>query len=172
MSDMRSEDRRILVITADAVKETGTVSFRFMIDADPERKLSPMPQKYGWVWWRRDEDSRSFNVFESGKGLVVGGGFAGHDTPEWEKEQLDAIPSCTLLMDIDVLPWWKELAGKHGNPRNLWLIEYANSPVRGGASPKPRQSGLEVEVFSMADSKGGSVFGTQRLKCIVRNYRV
>lgn len=114
MSDTKSEARRILVITADAVKDTGTVSFMFMVEANRVKNLNPMPQKYGWVWWRRNDDAHSFNVFEGGKGLVVGGGFARDDTLEWEKEMLDALPSCTLLMDIDILPWWRRLTERHG----------------------------------------------------------
>jgi hypothetical protein len=105
--------REILVITADAVKETETVSFKFMIDADPKGNLRPMPQKYGYIWKRREDNSHSFNVFEGGRGMVVGGGWTEHDTFEWAQEMFDALPSCTLLMDIDLLPWWKEMAAKH-----------------------------------------------------------
>ena len=108
----RIAKREILLITADAVKDTGTVSFMFMIQADPERKLHPMPQKYGYVW-RTNPGCYSFNVFEGGKGLY-GGGWTGEDSNEWAQKMADALPSCTLLMDIDHLPWWKELAKKHG----------------------------------------------------------
>jgi len=112
VNDTLSETRDILVITADAVKETGIVSFKFMIDADPGRKLHPMPQLFGYVW-RVDDDSCFFNIFEGGKGLVVGGGFSPSDDPKWEREIIDAIPSCTLLMDIDLLPWWQELTKRN-----------------------------------------------------------
>jgi len=112
MNDTSPETRDILVITADAVKETGIISFKFMIDADPGRKLHLMPQLFGYVW-RTDNDSYSFNIFEGGKGLAVGGGFGPSNIPEWEKRIIDAIPSCTLLMDIDLLPWWQELAKRN-----------------------------------------------------------
>jgi hypothetical protein len=106
--------RDLLIITADSVKETGWVSFMFMVAADPERKVSPrMPDKFGFISHNRERKSHGFNVFEGGKGFVVGGGWTPNDDPEWEKRMLDALPSCTLLMDIDVLPWWKELAGRH-----------------------------------------------------------
>jgi hypothetical protein len=109
---MPNEKREILVITADAVKATGTVSFRFMIEADKDRKLHPMPQKYGYVW--EDDGAHSFNVFEGGSGLVVGGGWTEHDDFEWAQKMFDALPSCTLLMDIDLLPWWTDATKKHG----------------------------------------------------------
>lgn len=110
-----SEERDILVITADAVKETGQISFMFMINADPDRKINPpMPDRYGYVWIDRRDGGHPYNVFEGGKGLVVGGGFQDGDKPEWEKEMLDNIPTCTLLMDIDLLPWWEELTARHG----------------------------------------------------------
>src|SRR3989338_6209707 len=106
------KERDIIIITADAVKDTGTISFMFMIHADPERKIHPMPQKYGYVW-RTNPGCYSFNVFEGGKGLYVDGGWTGEDSNEWAQKMADAIPSCTLLMDIDHMPWWKELAEKH-----------------------------------------------------------
>ena len=112
MCDSSGEPRDILLITADAVKDVGKVSFKFMIDADPERKLGPMPSKFGWIWTTED-GSHLFNVFEGGKGLVVGGGWSENDSPDWEKKMLDALPSCTILMDIDLLPWWEALTEKH-----------------------------------------------------------
>ena len=98
-----NENREILIITADAVKETGTISFKFMIDADLEGELEPMPQKYGYVWRTKNDDSCAFNVFEGRKGLVAGGRWTKQDDFEWEKKMFDALPSCTLLMDIDLL---------------------------------------------------------------------
>ncbi|MDP2599097.1 MAG: hypothetical protein Q8P49_04690 [Candidatus Liptonbacteria bacterium] len=110
-------DREILLITADAVKETGKVSYMFMITADPEGKLHPMPQKWGFI--RKDDEGQlSFSVFEGGRGLVVAGGWGKQDdgvVPDatWEKELADALPSCTLLMDVDLLPWWEALAARN-----------------------------------------------------------
>ena len=99
---MSDEKREILVITGKAVKYTGIISFKFMIDADPDGKLHPMPQKWGFVWKpKSSEDSYSFNVFEGNKGMIVGGGWTSQDTFEWAQEMLDALPSCTLLMDDD-----------------------------------------------------------------------
>jgi hypothetical protein len=110
---MADSERDILVITADAVKQTGEVSYSFMIEADPGWKLK-MPNLFGLV---RNSDPRkiepSFNVFEGGKGLVAGGGWSGDDF-ECHQKMFDAIPSCTLLMDIDLFPWWEEMARKHG----------------------------------------------------------
>ena len=113
MCDSSGEPRDILLITADAVEDNRKVSFKFMIDADPERKLSPMPSKYGYIW--SDKDTvYAFDVFEGGKGLIVGGGWTKHSSSDWEKQMLDALPSCTLLMDIALLPWWEALTEKHG----------------------------------------------------------
>jgi len=106
------EPRDILLITADAVKSTGVVSFKFMIDADPERKLGPMPPKFGWIWARED-GAHAFNVFEGDKGLILGGAWTENSPPDWEKAMLDALPSCTLLMDVDLLPWWEALTERH-----------------------------------------------------------
>ena len=85
----------------------------FKIKADPDRKLN-MPKKFGIVWNSDPHKIEpNFNVFEGGKGLVVGGGWSGNDF-DWHQKMFDGIPSCTLLMDIDLLPWWKEMAEKHG----------------------------------------------------------
>lgn len=107
------EPKDILIMTADAVKHTGRVTYMFMINGDPKREVASMPQMFG-VIREQDDGSKSFNVFDGGKGLVVGGGWTEHDSPDWEKRVLNAIPSCTLLMDIDLLDWWKELTSKHG----------------------------------------------------------
>jgi len=109
---MAEVGRDILVITADAVKYTGQVSFKFMIDADPERKIGDMPSKWGLVW-KSDDGGHHFNVFEGGKGLVVGGGWTDSDDFDWAQQMFNGIPSCTLLMDIDLLPWWEEHTKKH-----------------------------------------------------------
>lgn len=109
-----TEARDLLIITADAVKNTGRVSYMFMIEADPDRKVSPrMPDLFGLISYNRERKSYEFNVFEGGKGLVVAGGCTPHDDQKWEKTVLDALPSCTLLMDVDILPWWEELTKRH-----------------------------------------------------------
>lgn len=47
-----TKPRRILVISANRVGSTGTVSFKFMIDCKyPNRD---MPQDWGYVWTERD----------------------------------------------------------------------------------------------------------------------
>ena len=104
--------REILLITAESVQDTGTVSFIFMTEASRETNLRPMPQKFGYVW-SREEGFYSFNVFGGGR-LVVGGGWTSQDGDDWEGAVFEALPSCTLLMDAKHLPWWKELTAKHG----------------------------------------------------------
>jgi len=109
---MKEETKRdILIITADAVKDTGLISFKFMFDADKERKVE-MPNNFGFIRKCNDEGEYSFNVFGDGR-LISGGGWTPHDSFEWQETMLDAIPSCTLLMDIDLLPWWTELTKQH-----------------------------------------------------------
>ena len=111
----KEEKRDILVITADAVKFNGQISFMFMVEADRKGKLRPMPQRYGYVWQEKpNEASYIINVFEGSKGLVVVGGWSDSDDFKWAQQICDSIPSCTLLMDIDLLPWWKGLTEKHG----------------------------------------------------------
>lgn len=112
---MSDPERDILVITGNPVIDTGRVSFMFQVLADKERKLHPMPQKFGWVW-SPEPGNYSFNVFEGGKGLVVGGGWSPSDSPAWQKEMIDALPSCTLLMDLRLFPWFKNMMDKAGAP--------------------------------------------------------
>jgi hypothetical protein len=62
---------------------------------------------WGYIWQPRmdEEKSYSFNVFKSGSGLMVGGGWTEHDTPDWQKEMLDNLPSCVLLMRTEIFEW-------------------------------------------------------------------
>jgi len=114
--------RRILVITADFVEPTGTVSFKFMVDCQyPE--VHNMPRPFGFVG--SDHGDHPINVFEGGRGLLMGGGWTGSDTDEWAKEMLDGVPSCTLLMSTETLEWWKELCAKHG-------VEFEHHHFKGG----------------------------------------
>ena len=99
----------IYIITADKVADTGTVSFKFLFDAElPESmKLEAIRLPWGYVWVpdRRDP-SYSYNVWRSGN-LIVGGGWTRHDDEKWQREVLDALPSCTLLMTTEVFEWFK-----------------------------------------------------------------
>lgn len=113
--EQATEHRDILVITGSSVKVTDRITYMFMIQADPSRTLWKMPQKFGYIW--KDKDGGiNFNVFQGGRGLVVGGGFDQHDTLESEKEKLDAIPSCTVLIDVALFSHFKELMDKHRVP--------------------------------------------------------
>lgn len=102
--------RRILVITGDFVESTGTISFKFMIDCKYPRPHD-MPHAWGYVW--PDDDGHQINVFKGGQGIQMGGGWSEDSDDEWEKEMLDSVPSCTLLMSTDTLDWWKSLCAKH-----------------------------------------------------------
>ncbi len=103
-------DRKILVITANFVEFTGTISFKFMIEC--KYPVSDMPQQaWGFIW--SDGDGHPINVF-NGEGLQMGGGWTSGDTEEWEKEMLDNVPSCTLLMATATFEWWEKLCAKHG----------------------------------------------------------
>lgn len=114
-ANTEQEYRDIMVITGSPVIKTGNVSFMFMIHADPERKIWKMPQKFGW-FWKEEDDTLCFSVFDGARGLVVGSGFDHHDTEEFEKEKLNAIPSCTLLIDDVLFRRFKALMDKHGVP--------------------------------------------------------
>jgi len=66
-----TKPRRILVISANRVGSTGTVSFKFMIDCKyPNRD---MPQDWGYVWTERD-GGHPINVFNGKSGMIMGGG--------------------------------------------------------------------------------------------------
>ncbi len=112
-------DRKIVVVTADCVEDTGIVSFKFMIDADLYKKMKVVPSNWGWLW-KSDSEGYSINVFGS-KGLIMGGGwdFCENDVPKpnltrWHKEMLDGIPSCAILMTQAVFEWWEPFAKEFG----------------------------------------------------------
>ncbi len=105
-------DRKILVITADFVESTGTISFRFMSDCRyPE--MHDMPRAWGHIWSDGDKH-HSINIFKGGEGLQMGGGWTDGDTEEWEKKVLADMPSCTLLMTTATFKWWEGLCATHG----------------------------------------------------------
>lgn len=129
MFDMETEKRRIFVVSANRVYETGTISFMFMVKCGyPDRRTKPMPQNYGWIWTDRSDGGHPINVFEGGKGLIMGGGWDAEIDPEdyepeeraekvardkeWRKSMIDAIPSCTLLMDKQTFEWWKKMCSE------------------------------------------------------------
>lgn len=99
----------IYIVTADKIADTGSVSFKFLFDAElPEPMRSEViqiPWGYVWVPDRRDP-SYSYNVWRSGK-FVVGGGWTKHDDEAWQRVVLSELPSCTLLMTTEVFEWLK-----------------------------------------------------------------
>ncbi len=110
----KPEPRKILVITADVVEFTGTVTYGFMLDCAPPDELARrMPQHFGVVNGGRD-GGHSINVFKGGKGFLFGGGWTDRDSDEHEKMMLDRVPSCTLLMTTATFEWWEGLCAKHG----------------------------------------------------------
>jgi hypothetical protein len=100
----------IIIVTADKIADTGTVNYVFMMEL-PEDIVGAgaLRLPWGYVWQpRMDEPGYSFNVFKSGSGLQVGGGWTPSDTPEWQKGMLDALPSCVLLMRTAIFDWLDE----------------------------------------------------------------
>jgi len=117
-------DRKILVITADTVEFTGTVTYGFMLECDPPDELARrMPQQWGFVG--DDRGDHPINVFRGGAGLVFGGGWTDNDDAAWEKEMLDGVPSCTLLMTMSTFGWWEALCARHG-------VEFERHHFNGG----------------------------------------
>ena len=110
---MATEAKRdILVITGNPVVETGVITSTFTMKADPERKLHPLPQKYGYVW--KSKGNYPFNVFDRlGRG-IAGAWSPKNDTVKWEKEMIDALPSCALLMDRQIFDWFEAMMQRHG----------------------------------------------------------
>ena len=118
-----TEELDLVIITADKIADTGTVSFRFMFDSKlPKNVLNKILGKpWGYVWRpdRREEESVAFNVWNSSH-LVVGGGWSGYDTREWRKQMLDGLPSCVLLMTTEVFEWMrKNILEEFGGRRYL-----------------------------------------------------
>jgi len=122
---MSETKRRILVITADFVEDTGTVSYGFMLDCEPPDELARrMPQAFGYIRAVRD-GGRPINVFEGGQGLLFGGGWIDGDGDEREKMMLDKVPSCTLLMSAATFEWWEAMCARHG-------VEFEHHHFKGG----------------------------------------
>lgn len=130
-----AEKRRFIVVTADAVEDTGRISYKFMIDADVYSRCTDVPGDWGRVWEPQDRQDREkevvlINVFGSG-GLVMGGPlrekpspnpFGDTRSPEELKaagdrflgEFWNSIPSAVLLMTTDTFEWFREAAPTHG----------------------------------------------------------
>ena len=72
-----------------------------------------MPRAFGFVGDEGGGD-HPINVFEGGRGLLYGGGWTAEDDGDWEKEMLDGVPSCTLLMSTGTFEWWRGLCARHG----------------------------------------------------------
>lgn len=115
-------DRHILVVTANGLSNTGQISFRFLWDCEypnaENRNYNLMPPNWGMVW-RSDDGGHPINVFKgSGGGLSMGGGW----DKDWDRadklsfsgEMLDAVPSCTLLMDREPFEFWTKLCEHFG----------------------------------------------------------
>ena len=116
-------DNTLYIFTSNKVGNTGDVSWKFIFDMKPRPSKEDMvvivglPFGYVWIPDRHDL-SYSFNVWESGKGLLVGGGWTpAEDSESWQKEMHDALPSCALLMTTEVFEWLKEnIFVKYGRP--------------------------------------------------------
>lgn len=60
------------------------------------------------------------NVFNVKSGMISGGGWDAPKDPfderdlKWQKEMLENIPSCTLLMDMPTFQWWKKMCFEFG----------------------------------------------------------
>lgn len=113
----------LYIFTADKVGATGECSWKFMFDMKPEPPREEMDiivhLPFGWVSPsdRRDEHSYGFNIWKAGKGLLVGGGWEKESTSDWQKEMLDAVPSCSLLMNTATFEWLREnIFDKFGRP--------------------------------------------------------
>lgn len=137
-----AEDKTIIIVTTDKLGSTGSVTWQFLFAENRDRsKVVPdevqsiacgLPFGYLWVpenERRRpaEEQSRPFNIFEAGKGLLVGGGFEpfkdrsndpfrrpGEEYSveadrkrhrDWQQEMLDNIPACFILMQSDDYEW-------------------------------------------------------------------
>lgn len=118
---MVDENRNIVVVTADAVEDTGTVSFKFMIDADIRSKIHQVPpQMWGWVWKPdpQHDDGLVINVFKGGSGISMSGPLnnetEGNYSESFFQEVWDSIPSCCILMTTTIFEWFKEAAKKYG----------------------------------------------------------
>lgn len=101
----------IYVVTADLVAETGRITWEYFF---ADKSMPPafldaiMDKPWGWAWRpeRRDQ-SVAFNLFESGKGLLMAGGWEG-DGGDWDCEHLNEVPSCSLLMTTEVFDFLNE----------------------------------------------------------------
>lgn len=106
------EDRRILVVTADAVEFTGSMTYGFMLAC--KYPVFKMPRLFGHIEVDPKPGWHALRVFEGGKGCLLTGGFSPDASDEWERRILDGIPSCTLLMTVAAFAWWEVLCTKHG----------------------------------------------------------
>jgi len=116
-------DRRILVITADCVEDTGRVSFRFKGECEHPDGWRAMPKAFGHVASDRD-GSHSINVFEDGH-LAFGGGWSAEPDEKWDGKVFADMPSCTLLMSAATFEWWETMCARHG-------VEFERHHFNGG----------------------------------------
>lgn len=105
------EGEPIYIVTSDLVAETGRITWEYFFadDTMPRDFMDAiMCAPWGWAW-RPAYHSQTvcFNLFESGKGLLLGGGFAG-DGDGWDRKHLDAVPSCSLLMTTAVFEYLRD----------------------------------------------------------------
>ena len=134
--DVTAVTRKVVVVTADAVEDTGTISFKFMIDAKLHDLLDCVPQMWAWVWHPSDDrEAILINVFKGGSGMQVSGPLKQKHEPillgdryqdarspeeiesageKFIQEVWSSIPSCTILMTTTVHEWFKEAAAKYG----------------------------------------------------------
>lgn len=100
-------DNTLYIFTADKVGETGTHSWKYIFDIEPRpddrimRVICGVP--FGYV--SRD---LGFCVWEAERGLRVAGGFDEDSAAERQKEMLDGIPSCSLLMTTETFEWLRK----------------------------------------------------------------
>lgn len=111
-------DEKLLIVTADKIGDTGTVSFKFIFDSKMPRDLvvETYNKPYGYVW-QPDlrEPIYAINVWESGRGVVLSGGWSPGNTDDFERDMAESIPASTLLMRTEVFDWLeKTILTPHG----------------------------------------------------------
>ncbi len=104
-----TEPNTLFCVTSDDIIRKETLSFTYLGELPRELRdkhdLTRLP--WGHLWKEggsRDRTSYPFNVLQQGR-LIVGGGFDADGPASWHQEMLDAIPSCTLLMDTKHFEW-------------------------------------------------------------------
>jgi hypothetical protein len=104
-SAIERESGTIYIVTADLVAQTGRITWEYFFadKAMPsafQDAIVNLP--FGWAWFPNcDKHYVSVNVFKAGEGLFCGGGWEGTGS-DWDREHLDNVPSCSLLMTTEV----------------------------------------------------------------------